>query len=199
MSYIISIHGYSRSGKDTLASYLKGAKIKFSAPMKRAFESWYGLAPMALEDPVVRASEVPGRTGVTYLGVMIKAYHAWQDIDPLLTTRPTIRKIKRCLEQNQPVILTDLRLPVEVSEVIALAYPIATVGVFRLASTYETSDRHWKFNVKRLKEAGALYTGIDNNGSLDDLKKAAQGVETLVKDSIVNKSSFSEVLNASST
>lgn len=166
MSYIVAILGYSRSGKDTIASEMTGYRVKFAGLMKRTFEEWYGLERYALEDEKVRNSKPEGSRD-TYLKIMVKAFHAWDEIDPLLTIRPTIREIKHILSCKQPVIITDVRKPKEATALVGTGYPVHVINVKRDIAKAEPSDMFLETNLEYLRRRAASYTVVENNKNKD--------------------------------
>lgn len=184
MSYIICILGKSRAGKDTLASFLTGSKIKFAGIAKRTFEQWYGLNKGDLERSEVRNAQVPDLDGVTYLDIMVRAYHAWRAIDPYLTIRPTIKQIQAELGADKPVIITDVRSPEELTSLLKLPCPLFAVYIRRDGCPEVTSDEHLEANWQRLVSEADEVFSIVNSGNLDILKAKARKIEAYIKASL---------------
>ena len=177
MSYIICIVGKSRSGKDTLANYLEGRKLKFADPAKRMLESWYGLLPGDMEKPEVRDRLVPSSTTTTYLDILIKSYHFWLSVDPLAPKYPTIREIEKTLAEGTPVILTDVRMTQEVQYVVDLPYPLYAIRVNRPGCPDVSSDESLEDNWESLSIAANAYFEFDNTGSIADLVDCAMELQ----------------------
>lgn len=168
MSYIICIVGKSRSGKDTLAKYLEGRKLKFADPAKRVLEQWYGMPEGYMELPEVRDRLVPNG-GITYLQVLVEMYHFWQRVDPLAPKYPTIREMHRSLADDIPVILTDVRMPQEIAVVLDLNYPLYAIRVNRPGCPDVSSDESLEDNWESLTICSNAYFEFDNTGAIADL------------------------------
>lgn len=177
MSYIICIVGKSRSGKDTLAKYLEGKLLRFSAPAKRMLESWYGLNAGDMELTAVRESLIPGGD-ITYLQVLIEMYHFWLKVDPLAPKYPTIREIEKTLAEGTPVIINDIRMPQEVEVVVNLGYPIYAVRVNRPGVPDVSSDASLEDNWESLSIVSENYYELDNTGTIADIVDFAIGLES---------------------
>lgn len=180
MPYIICIVGKSRSGKDTLASYLEGKLLRFSAPAKRMVEQWYGLNEGDMELTEVRDRLVPGGD-ITYLQVLIEMYHFWRRVDPLAPKYPTIREIKKTLAEGTPVIINDIRMPQEVEVVVNLGCPVYAIRVNRPGCPDVSSDESLEDNWESLSICADAYFEFDNTGAIADLVDFAVELEADIK------------------
>lgn len=187
MSYIICIVGKSRSGKDTLAKYLEGRKLKFADPAKRMLEQWYGLLPGDMEKPEVRDRLVPGSTTTTYLDILVKSYHFWLSVDPLAPKYPTIREIEKTLVAGTPVILTDVRMPQEVEYILDRLYcPLYVIRINRPGCPDVSSDESLEDNWEALSTGADMYFEFDNTGTIRDVLSFAVDVEDDIASHIEN-------------
>lgn len=142
MTNVFVLIGNSGAGKDTAAEILGVPNIKWSALMKRTFEEWYGCKPGSFEDREFRVTHILPN-GDTPLGVMVKAYDAWNAIDPGLTARPIARKVKHLLELGCDVCFTDTRRQLEAELIcdMANATDSTVVVISIVGGTQLTTDR----------------------------------------------------------
>lgn len=175
------ILGLSGAGKDTIAELLikhrrtRCYNLKWSALAKTTLAQWYDVAEEYFTDPVKRTEQVPGEN-FTYLDVLVKAYHAWQEIDPKLTVRPTVKHIKTIISTSD-IIYTDTRSLAEAEAIAQLAHEHFThvIHVFGSAIEYrQSSDRM----LEDIKYHLALncpvfdYHRMYNGGSIRDLSSS---------------------------
>lgn len=149
MAKLYVVFGLSGAGKDTVYELLRDelgsencVNVKFSGLMKCTFEEWYGVPAGSFDDREFRERFVPGRN-VTYLDVMVKAYHAWDEIDPALTVRPTERLIRQHLESGVNVVVTDCRKHTEAESLVAVGYEYGVEVVYvygRVGEMRKSSD-----------------------------------------------------------
>lgn len=179
---IICLLGKSRAGKDTFAGLLEHelyfplvARIKFAAPMKYALEYLYDLEDGALEDQEVRKSKVPG-LDVTYLDLMVAAYHNWRAVDPYIVLRKTLRRIETCLAEGYTVILTDLRSPEEALELNRIAHkcPLHLGILSRAEAANVTSDESLPDNISTLMAMAHTTQVVNNNKDIEYLAVQAK-------------------------
>lgn len=149
---VFVVLGLSGAGKDIVYEVLRRERelpdrevhnIKFSGLMKRTFEQWYDVPKGSFDDREFREQLVPG-TDMTYLDVMVKAYHAWENIDPLLTVRPTIQQAQTLLENGHDVVITDCRKMGEAKAIVDIhqcGYNLRLIHVYgRVGETRKSSD-----------------------------------------------------------
>jgi hypothetical protein len=126
MTHILLITGLSDAGKDSVALRLGLPIVKFAAPMKRTFEDYLQLPQGALDDKEFRLQKVrcpiSGKPlNYSYLDLMIKAYRAWDNIEPGLS----LPKVKSVIDQHATVAITDCRKVVE-ARFLMHNYPLIT-------------------------------------------------------------------------
>lgn len=174
---ILVILGKTRSGKDTIGEILTSKsyyrkRVKMADAMKRFIEKSYVLPYGAMENPEYRNSKLPD-SDRTYLDLMIEIYTLQPKTDPLFWKRETFKEIKRLLEvEEMSVVLTDLRQPAEVSEVLELAkhHPLIALRVDRDGVPTIVSDEHLEDNWQRIKTIASYSDTYVNNGTLEQLK-----------------------------
>lgn len=183
-SRIYTLSGVSGAGKDTLAKALMEfdsdvVQVQWSGIFKRTFEAWYGIPTGSLDDRVFRLTEVPG-LGKTYLQVMIDAYHKWNEIDPRLTIRPTIRRIKSLLDEGKDIVITDTRKKEEADDLYSLVmHQRPEVDLFhvliegREGEAELASDDNLEYNQYRLSTCAIYQDTFYNDGGIDKVEDMA--------------------------
>lgn len=124
MNRIYVLTGLSGAGKDTLAKELieydeDVVQVQWSGIAKRTYENWYGIPKGSLDDREFRLQNIPG-FDKSYLQVLIDAYTKWDEIDPRLTVRPTLRYIHALLDQGHDIVITDTRKKEEADDLFNL-------------------------------------------------------------------------------
>ncbi len=188
MNRIYTLSGVSGAGKDTLAKALMEldndvVQVQWSGIFKRTFENWYGIPEFSLDDRVFRLTEVPG-LGKTYLQVMIDAYHKWNEIDPRLTIRPTIRRIVELLNEGKDIVITDTRKKEEAEDLYYLVMygdienkrviDLFNVHIFgRKGEAALESDDNLDRNLTTLSCCSSSDLTFINNGGIDKVETFA--------------------------
>lgn len=186
---IIVLLGKSRSGKDSFGSVLEQqldmTKVKFADPFKRIVEQHYSLPNGAMEDPVYRNAKIPGRD-ITYLDLLKINYDLYEGIDSMFWRYPSIHKIQDALRTGRSVLLTDVRHPRE-ADIVAnfgSTYDIYTILIEREGCPEIAPDRHLRCNWDNLKEVSKFSMVYNNNGSMEELKIAAETIAEMVTDKV---------------
>ena len=174
---LIVVLGKTRSGKDTIGEVITSEsyyrkRVKMADQMKRFIEKSYDLPIGAMEDPEYRNSKLPD-SDRTYLDLMIEIYTLQPKTDPLFWKRETFRQMRQLLEvEKLSVVLTDLRQPSEVTEVLKLAehYPLIALRVNRDGVPDIVSDESLEENWQRVKNIASYSDTYVNNGTLEQLR-----------------------------
>lgn len=189
MNRIYVLSGVSGAGKDMLAKYLMEfdndvVLVQWSAIAKRTYERWYNIPKGSLDDREFRLRQIPGMDK-TYLQVLIDAYHAWNDIDPRLTIRPTLRVINRLLKDGKDVVITDTRKKEEADDLVELVNRSRVIELFnvhvfgREGEAALSSDDNLDYNLRKLRECSSSDLSFVNSAGVD--KVANFATELLLK------------------
>lgn len=176
--YIFNIMGVSGVGKDTLARFIsdllpeKPYMPKWSHPMKKAIEEWYGLAPGSLEDRVFRTQQVRDNTDKSYLDILISAHNWVKETDPEMMTQVVAREVIRT--NPRYIIFTDTRTGQELLTLYRLGGTVVDILVTRQTATPLESDQWVKDYFKN------IYSSVDyvvkNDYSISYLRDKAEEI-----------------------
>lgn len=170
--YVFS--GFSGSGKDTAASFLKGVvNVKFASPAKRTLEFVYRLEDGFFDDRVKRQQIAPYSGGQTYLQVLINFWkHRDQVIGSELFGMQTRDDILTALESGKDVAITDMRNYNEAAILEDLyheGYPVFPIWIE--GGTCLESDTHQPGVYRQLHHTTNTAFQLANHGTLEEFER----------------------------
>lgn len=185
MNKLYVLVGVSGAGKDTTAEIIQRqlyatVNVKFSQPMKDAFEQWLGLERGFLNTDkrnLYVLNQVTGeRENFTYHDLMIRAWKSWREIYPSLTVGYVYRN---CLTEltyskNVSLIFSDVRNKEEMQAVRLLKEKTNTPICFIILEgrgDAKESDAYCNTLKNYESFMGERYV-IDNPGTINELEQA---------------------------
>lgn len=180
MSYVVVVLGYSDAGKDTFAEafskYSRIVNVKFSAPMKVMLETVYNLPKGVLECKTFRSTLVPGhRDSITWSELMVRCFEYFPKIDSNMMLQNVSTITQEALDNQVPVVFTDVRNSIEVEYIIRLSqrYPLYTIALSRDSASPKVSDKGLKRNLSELILYSTRSYNLYNDGTKQDLQDMA--------------------------
>lgn len=172
---IIGISGKLRSGKSTLTSYLAEygfEELLFAGGLKDMICTLLGVDRTTLESQEFKETEIPW-VGTTPRKLMQTLGTEWgRTINPNLWVNHTLNQARHFPK----VVISDVRFP---NELQAL-HDINAITVRIVRDIDRSGEEHTHPSETALDHVdNRLFdVVIDNNGSLDDLRKAAEDIVT---------------------
>lgn len=179
---VFVVMGYSGAGKDTLCQQLlriiDGVNLKWSRPMKDMLEAHYNLPLGFLDDRMKRLEPVPNHPdGISWLDLMIRAFHHLPAIDPLICVRKVKQQAIEALKAGKEVVFTDTRnhTELEVIQEISQDYLVVPVWISRPGVCPKESDCH-QLEIYRLLSEKHQGHMVNNNGTIWALEEIAKRI-----------------------
>ena len=191
MKRVIAICGYKRSGKDTIAEYLRNQSdgnaviCKIANKLKEACSAIFGFTPDQLEtdmkDSIDPVWQISPRSAMQYLGTDIMQYDIQRVIPGIgrnFWIKRFIYHIETIHKTTPYIIISDLRFKHEYEELYKLyGSNLMVIKVYRNENIDENIDTH--ISEREWKDIPHSIV-VNNNSTLNDLYSTVDNIKNAI-------------------